>query len=279
MRRPAQSGRLDDADFSKMNHPPRFAISNDNASIGSTVRVTGSELHHMRDVMRLSAGAEVVLCGADGLEYAGRIAGFEPGAAIITITAARDKNACASPRLILAAGMIKAARMDLLIEKAAELNAAEFWPLICARSVIREPAAGRRARWSRIALAAAKQSLRSQTMEIHEPLDVDAMVRRVPRAVFAIICVGGARPLSAVLRGMADALKAPPPVVLAIGPEGDFTPEEAAAMRAAGFVAAGLGSNRLRSETAAVAALSIANGIFAELEMDLLLGAENADGD
>jgi 16S rRNA (uracil1498-N3)-methyltransferase len=83
----------------------------------------------------------------------------------------------------------------------------------------------------------------------------------------AIKCVPGAEPLGAVLRRTADSFKARPAiVVIAVGPEGDFTAEELAAMRQAGFVAAGLGGNRLRSETAAMAALSIATGIFAELE-------------
>jgi len=166
-----------------MKPPPRFAISDDAAGPGidGTVRLTGSELRHMRDVMRLGQGTEVVLCGAHGTEYAGRIAAFEPKAAIIEVAGVHHNRERTS-RLILAAGMIKAARMDLLIEKAAELNASEFWPLICARSIIREPSSGRQQRWRRISLAAAKQSLRSRMMEIHDPLDVNAMAGSVPKA-------------------------------------------------------------------------------------------------
>lgn len=252
-----------------MKHLPRFAISDDAASPGidGTVRLTGSELRHMRDVMRLGPGTQVVLCGATGTQYAGCIAAFEPKAAIIKVAGVHHHQERTSNRLILAAGMIKAARMDLLIEKAAELDAAEFWPLICARSVIREPGSGRQQRWRRISLAAAKQSLRLRTMEIHDPLDVDAMAGSLPKAALAITCMAGAEPLSAMIRRMVDGLKACPAVtVLAVGPEGDFTAEELAAMRKAGFVPAGLGGNRLRSETAALAAVSIATGIFAELE-------------
>jgi 16S rRNA (uracil1498-N3)-methyltransferase len=252
-----------------MKHLPRFTILDDAAGPGidGVVRVTGSELHHMRDVMRLGPGTEVMLCGAQGAEYTGCIAAFEPRAAIIKIARAHHNQERTSRRLILAAGVIKAARMDLLSEKAAELDASEFWPLICTRSIIREPGSGRQQRWRRIALAAAKQSLRSRTMEIHDPLDVDAMVASVPKAALAVTCMAGAEPLSVVIRRIADGLKVcPAVVVLAIGPEGDFTAEELAAMREAGFVAAGLGGNRLRSETAALAALSIATGIFAELE-------------
>jgi 16S rRNA (uracil1498-N3)-methyltransferase len=156
--------------------------------------------------------------------------------------------------------------MDLLIEKAAELNTIEFWPLICARSVVGEPSAGRRERWRRISLAAAKQCRRSRTMEIHDPLDVSAMVRMLPKAAFAAMCSAGANPLSAVIRGMANGLNACSAILLAVGPEGDFTADEMAAMRQAGFIAAGLGRNRLRSETAALAALSIVSGTLAELE-------------
>jgi 16S rRNA (uracil1498-N3)-methyltransferase len=251
-----------------MKHLPRFAISVAAADvrIHGAVRVTGTELHHMRNVMRLGPGTEVVVSGADGVEYAGRIAGFEANSAIITLAGAHH-NRPQSRRLIVAAGLIKAARMDLLIEKAAELDAAEFWPLVCTHSVVREPSSARRERWRRIANAATKQSLRSGAMELLDPVDVGAMVRSVPKAALAVTCVAGAEPLSVVIRRIINRPRAcPVTLVLAIGPEGDFTAEELAAMREAGFVAAGLGGNRLRSETAALAALSIAAGIFDEME-------------
>jgi 16S rRNA (uracil1498-N3)-methyltransferase len=251
-----------------MKHPPHFAIlDNAEPAIDGTVRVKGSELRHMRDVMRLGPGAEVALCSADGIEYAGRIVAFEPDAAIITVAGANQHHERAFPRLIIAAGIIKAARMDLLIEKASELDASEFWPLKCAHSVVREPSSGRQQRWHRISLAAAKQCLRWHPMEIRDPVDVREMVTIVPKAALAVACVAGAEPLNRAMRRAVGGLKGcPAVVVLGIGPEGDFTSEELAAMSAAGFVAAGLGSNRLRSETAALAALSIVTGFFAELQ-------------
>jgi 16S rRNA (uracil1498-N3)-methyltransferase len=250
-----------------MKSPPRFVISDNTGKPGDggTLRVTGSELHHMRHVMRLTPGSVVVLCGANGRQYAGRISAFEPNAAIITVGAERYQQRTDSPGLILAAGMIKAARMDLLIEKAAELNAAEFWPLICTRSILREASSGRRERWRRISLAAAKQSQRAHPMEVYEPVDMGAIVNIVPKTALAVTCMVGAQPLSTVIHRMIS-LKNCRAVVLAVGPEGDFTTEEIALMREAGFVAAGLGSNRLRSETASLAALSIANGVLAELQ-------------
>jgi len=93
------------------------------------------------------------------------------------------------------------------------------------------------------------------------------MIRGVPQTALAVTCIAGAEPLSSVIRRSADGLRvSPKAVVLAIGPEGDFTGEEVDLMCEAGFVMAGLGNSRLRSETAAIAALSIAEGIFTELE-------------
>ena len=250
-----------------MKHLPRFTISDDNtpSETDSIVRLSGGELHHLRDVMKLGVGTEVVLSGANGREYAGQIVAFDRHAAIITVSSARFSANANSSRLILAAGIIKAARMDMLIEKAAELDAAEIWPLICHRSVVREPGSERQQRWRRIAEAASKQSLRGRPMEIHAPLPVETMVSRLPRATCAIVCAAGAPPLVAMIRRLAN-IKACPIVILAVGPEGDFTAEEMATMGKAGFVAAGLGANRLRSETAALAALSIVGGVLAELD-------------
>jgi 16S rRNA (uracil1498-N3)-methyltransferase len=259
---------VDNADLSKMKQPPRFVVSeSSDLRTGDIVRVTGTELRHMRDVMRLGPGAAVVVCGAGGIEYPGRIAQLTPGVALVTLTGESHCRESNPYRLILAAGMIRAARMDLLVEKAAELNAFELWPLICARSVVGEPSPVRQERWRRISQAATKQSLRSDTMEIRGPIDVSAIAAKLSKTTLAVTCVPGAEPLAAVIRRLVDGARgAPPEVVLAIGPEGDFTSEELAVMREAGFVSAGLGVNRLRSETAAMAALCIAAGTFDGLD-------------
>ena len=75
-----------------------------------------------------------------------------------------------------------------------------------------------------------------------------------------MVLSAGAPALGAVLRQARTRA-----LLLLCGPEGDFTDEELAAVRAAGFIAAGLGGRRLRSETAALAALSIAAGTLDEL--------------
>jgi 16S rRNA (uracil1498-N3)-methyltransferase len=212
----------------------------------------------MRDVMRLRTGEAVTLIADDGGMHEGTIKEFGPACAVIAI--ARSSPA-PSPRyrLILAAGLIKAPRMDFLVEKAAELGAAELWPLACARSPAQRPGGERLARWERIALAAVKQSLAPVSFRICAPCSVTEMLRRA-REACTIVCEQDEEPLTTVIRRTR-----PSTLILACGPEGGFDDEEAAAMRCAGFIAAELGPNRLRSETAALAALSIAAATLDEI--------------
>jgi 16S rRNA (uracil1498-N3)-methyltransferase len=245
-----------------MKRAVRFAISSA-AVDGAIALVAGAELHHMRDVMRLLPGAEVALFDERGAEYAGRIKSFAARHAVIEIGAAARRCAETAADLILAAAVIKGPRMDFLVEKAAELGAAELWPVLAARGVIREVGSERLARWRRLATAAAKQSLAPRATEIAAPLRLADLIRRLNGGRLCVVLRAGAPPLGAVLREARQRA-----TLLLCGPEGDFTDEELAAVRDAGFVAAGLGERRLRSETAALAALSIAAATLDEFDRD-----------
>ena len=237
-----------------MKRPPRFAISSA-AVHGAVALVGGAELHHMRDVMRLVAGAEVALFDEGGAEYAGRIRGFQARHAVVEISGTARSSTESTAGLILAAAVIKGPRMDFLVEKAAELGAEQLWPVLCARGVVQEIAGERLARWRRLATAAAKQCLAPRPTEILAPLTIADLIRRPNGGRLCVVLRGGAPALGRVLR---EARRRP--LLLLCGPEGDFTDQEMASVRAAGFLPAGLGTRRLRSETAALAALSIAAG-------------------
>jgi 16S rRNA (uracil1498-N3)-methyltransferase len=239
--------------------PIRFAISS--AAVDRAVaRVDGAELHHMRDVMRLAPGTEIALFDERGAEYAGTIRSYEARHALVEIDVATGARAESTAGLILAAAVIKGPRMDFLVEKAAELGAAELWPVLCARGVVREVGDERLARWRRLATAAAKQSLAPRATEIASPLGLGDLIRRPDEGRLCVILSQGAPAVGAVLRSARNRS-----ILLLSGPEGGFTDDEVAAARAAGFVAAGLGRRRLRSETATLAALGIAAGTLDEL--------------
>jgi len=234
--------------------PRRFSIARA-PDAARLAHVEGAELHHMRTVLRLAVHARVVLLDPAGIEHRGVIDRYERGRAVVRIEL--SSPAPARTRIILSAAIVKGPRMDFVVEKAAELGASELWPMVCARGLVRSPGAERLARWRRLALAAAKQSQSAAAMEVRSPVGVDEMIRSVPPATLAVICARGGDPLGAVIRRVH-----PPAILIAVGPEGDFDGDERAKAANAGFVAAGLGPNRLRSETAGLAALSIAAGLL-----------------
>jgi 16S rRNA (uracil1498-N3)-methyltransferase len=231
--------------------PPRFAIASPVSSGLATVE--GAELHHMRDVLRLPIRSSVSILDADGGEHEGILVRYDRDRAIIQIESSRSPRMHA--RIILATAIVKGPRMDFVVEKAAELGAAQLWPIVSARAVVRSPGTERILRWRRLALAAAKQSHSPGTMEIRRPISFDDLIRTVPEDTLAVICAAGCEPLGDAIRRLE-----PRNILIAVGPEGGFDEGERTEAAENGFVAAGLGANRLRSETAALAAVSIAAG-------------------
>jgi 16S rRNA (uracil1498-N3)-methyltransferase len=242
----------------------RFALRH--PIIDGTAIIDGAELHHLRDVMRLREGAAIALLAADHVQHLARIEKFEDSRAILRIE--KTAPAVETQPLILATAIIKGPRMDFLVEKAAELGVTELWPMLCARGVVRAPGAERISRWRRLAIAAAKQSL-APALELRDPIQFADLIRSIakatlasgaPDAVLKIVCTMEAEPIASVFRRIR-----PRGVIIACGPEGDFTDSELALAKRAGFAAAGLGNNRLRSETAAIAAVSVAAALLDEL--------------
>ena len=195
-----------------------------------------------------------------GAEYAGTIKSFEVRHAVVEIAAATRSRAEVTAGLILAAAVIKGPRMDFLVEKAAELGAAELWPVLCTRGVVREVGGERLARWRRLATAAAKQSLARASDRGHRSADA----RRLdPAAQRGQALRGPERGCAGFGRDPARSPAALAVATLRTG--GRFHGRGTGGQcGAAGYVAAGLGGRRLRSETAALAALSIAAGALDE---------------
>lgn len=234
-----------------MRRPPRFGVRRDAIEDG-IARVDGNELRHMRASMRLRPGGEVALIDESNTEYLGRVVNFAADHATIALLKIGAEPS-ADYRLILAASIIKGPRMDFLVEKVAELGATELIPLRSTHGVIQEPGHERIERWKRLSTAAAKQSLSARRMTIQPPATVAEIVAEMPSGRLAIVCDLEGAPLASI-----PGVPVTGDVLLACGPEGGFNAEEIAIMRGAGFVAASLGPNRLRAETAALAAVSIA---------------------
>jgi 16S rRNA (uracil1498-N3)-methyltransferase len=133
--------------------------------------------------------------------------------------------------------------MDVVVEKATELGVSRLAPMLTERCVAGR---GQVARWRRIALAAAKQCGRTRVPEIDDP---------APLAERLAASWPGLRLLAweeATERGWETLPARAEAVAVLLGPEGGFTPAEAAAAQAAGFRPVSLGRRVLRAETAAL---------------------------
>jgi len=209
----------------------------------------------------LAAGASVQLFDGSGREYRGEL--VEVGKKQVTVELNEALPGLPEPglRIHLGQGLSRGERMDWAIQKATELGAVEITPIITERCEVRlkdERADKRLAHWRQIAVSACEQCGRSVIPTIHPPsplqewLAVEAELKLVLHPV--------AEPLSAHQR--------PATLAFLIGPEGGLNNAEVEQARGAGFQPARLGPRVLRTETAPVVALSIAQQLWGDFQLD-----------
>ena len=227
--------------------------------------LTGSEAHHARSVLRLGPGARVTLFDGQGREGTAEISALDSAAVHVRIV----HESITPPlraRLTLAQAIPKGKNMDLIVQKAVEIGAAEIFPLLSARTVVQldpESAAQKQAKWQTVALEAAKQCGQNWLPHVHLPQSPDDFFAGTDATSYDLRLIGslqpGAQHLKKILTDHAEAHAGARPdrVLMLIGPEGDFTPAEIALARSQGCAPLTLGPIILRVETAAIYCLSI----------------------
>lgn len=222
-----------------------------------SVTLDEKESHHALRVLRLQVGDAVQVLDGEGRVYSGFISSADDARVHVSLDPNQKPQEGHTVKLTLACSMIKADRMEWLIEKACELGVYEIIPLVTERCVIRLDEKARvtkQKRWQKIVEASCKQCGLAHIPEIRPPKKwkdflTDSAVcdlKLIPNLAVK------SPPLSEILRSE----KSPRSVVIAIGPEGDFTEAEVRQAIDAGFKEAELGDLIMRSETAALYALS-----------------------
>jgi 16S rRNA (uracil1498-N3)-methyltransferase len=247
-----------------LNSLPRCFIPATEWVEGAAVAIPPDETHHLIRVLRVQPGECVMVfdgCGREAealVESSGRLG--------LSVRLRQSLTHSHPPaRVILFQAVLKGERMDEVVQKAVELGAAELAPLQAEHSVVKLTAANRAhklERWRSIALGAARQSGNPFLMEIREPVSAAASAAEAGALDLALFgsLEPGARPLWERVgdvrhrRGVR--------VGLWIGPEGDWSEAEYAALRKAGLGPVTLGPLVLRSETAAFYGLSVIGAGF-----------------
>ena len=148
---------------------------------GDLLRVTGKDVNHIKNVLRLRQGDEIsVRTGQDEREYRYGIEEFTDSEVICRLRFVKESDVELPVKVLLFQGLPKADKMDLIVQKAVELGVTEIIPVQMRRSVVKlegAKIAKRTQRWQTIAEAAAKQSRRAVVPVVHEPMTMDQAVQ------------------------------------------------------------------------------------------------------
>jgi 16S rRNA (uracil1498-N3)-methyltransferase len=231
-------------------------------SAGKRVVVEGSAANHITRVLRLRSGDALTVFDGSGNEFGARIEEFRKEAVVVSVAEPRALDRESPLSLTLAQGISRGERMDWIIQKATELGASRIVPVFTKRSVVRldEKQAERKLQhWRAIAVAACEQCGRNRIPELATPVDFFNVLPEDTSGATRILLspTGDLRidDLKSVAAG----------ITVLIGPEGGLEDSEQEAALAAGFKAVRLGPRVLRTETAAIAALTIIQRYFGDL--------------
>ena len=239
----------------------RFYIAPENWQSGPSV-LTGSEVHHCRNVLRLEPGDKVVLFDGRGRELTAEITSSDSS----EISLRKLHEAKTPPlrcQITLGQAIPKGKNMDLIMQKAVEIGAAEIAPILSDRTVVRldeESAASKQAKWQTVAIEAAKQCGQNWLPRVHVPQTM-AQFFQQPRR-FDLQLIGSLQSDAVHLKKILAEYSAehgdrPTSVLMLVGPEGDFTPAELSLARSHGCRPITLGPIVLRVETASIYCLSV----------------------
>jgi len=229
---------------------------------GSRQTIAGDAANHITRVLRLEPGDPLTVFDGRGGEYAARIEELRKGAVMVAV-GDRSTVVRESPlSLTLAQGISRGERMDWVVQKATELGVTRIVPVLTERTVVKLDAGQAERKllhWQGIAVAACEQSGRDRIPDISAPLHLHDYLRGTdPRATRLLLSPTGTQRVD-------DLQAADGGVIVLIGPEGGLAESEQRAAIAAGFISVRLGPRILRTETAAVAALTLLQHQFGDL--------------
>lgn len=244
---------------------PRFFVSPEDvragaaADVGMVALIRGTEHHHLSRVLRMREGEAVCMFDGDGRGFRGIIQSIAKEDSCVRITGPDDRAVEPSFRLILAQGIPRHDRMEVVIQKATELGVARIVPVIAERSLVKAKSAhewNRVVRWRRVAREAARQSGRLRVPPVDDPVPWDEFIEAPggsPAHVDFVLCPEAAIPMSAP-GGLGASVTS---ATVAVGPEGGWSEREVSQAMDRGFGRLVLGPRVLRTETAGIVAVAL----------------------
>jgi 16S rRNA (uracil1498-N3)-methyltransferase len=224
------------------------------------ITLDGSIARQLKTVLRAETGDRIRLFDGSGSEWEVEVDHVSKGEVSTTLISAVNPALEPAVRITLLLGLAKPERIELAIQKCAELGALRFVPVISERvqgGNTGSPSARRLERWQRIAIEASEQSGRATVPTVEAPVSIMDAVNEIIEQQ-PLLCMweelsDESKPLRTVLRSIDDNVQN---LAALIGPPGGFSESEATAIRESGASLVTLGARVLRSETAAIAVMS-----------------------
>ncbi len=221
------------------------------------LKVKGGEVKHIRRVLRLTKGDEIIVFDGLGKEFEGTIVEEGLSSVVIRVKSVSSSKGDSPLEVTLAQSLLKGEKMDYLIQKATELGVKEIIPFSSSRSVPllgKSKSQKRHHRWERIAIEASKQCGRGMVPRIESLQGYSEMLPKASSNALRLILWEreGIR-----LKEILERSKEKKKIFFVIGPEGGLSQGEVDEAKEAGFIAVTLGRRILRAETASLCLLSI----------------------
>ena len=230
-------------------------------AIGQTITLSDTAVQHVGLVLRLTVGAQITLFCGNNYEYQAVLSAVQKKkiqATIQTMTLANRE----SPRQIhLAQSLAKGDKMEWIIQKAVELGVTSVTPLLTERSVVRLDAQRlekKHQQWQAIALSACEQSGRNQIPTIHPACSLAHYLSQSTATYQWLLSPEAQTSWPKITEPSAE-------LAILIGPEGGFSPEERDYAQQHQVKSIRLGPRILRTDTAALAAISILQNLYGDL--------------
>lgn len=234
----------------------------DSSAIGEgKVRITGADLNHMKNVLRMKPGEEVLISDGTGKDYNCQVETYTEGEGILEILSENEDSRELPSRIWLFQGLPKSDKMEVIIQKAVELGAAGVIPVATRNAVVKldaKKAESKVRRWQAIAESAAKQSKRSYIPQVGAVMSLKEAFSYIEEQKFDLCMIPyelekGMDGTKQVLSRLASGQQ----IAVFIGPEGGFDEEEIRLALEKNVIPVSLGKRILRTETAGPAILAL----------------------
>lgn len=237
----------------------QFFVENEQIDLNrEQVHITGSDVNHIKNVLRMKAGEQVRISNQQGRDYLAQVAELSDQEVLLDIVSYDVASTELPSKIYLFLGIPKGERMETVIEKAVELGVYEIIPVTMKYCVVRldeKKAVKKTARWQEIARSAAKQSKRSIIPKVHDVMSFQDAVAYAHSCDVRLVPYENEAGMIATKEAL-KSIKTGDSISVFIGPEGGISDAEIEVLRQDAKVIS-LGKRILRTDTAAISAMTM----------------------